>query len=370
MDGLSLPRVLLFTGAATWLIVGLATVLTAQSNPLLPAWALATVIFITSFVWAARKPTPPLSVLAAQSISVITMVALLCNGYEGFLLVLVAAQLALHGNLRVALPWIAVQTIALAVAISIHWSLRPALLLAPPYLGFQLIMFVGVRLFVEERQIKNRLSEANESLRRFQAELAQNTRLEERLRISQDLHDVLGHHLTALTLNLELAAHESHGAVRTVVCKAQALARALLQDVKALVRSTADDSPVDLLHELRQLARELPNPVIHLDCPAQLSIASPAIGRALLRVSQEVITNAIRHGDARNVWIAIKATSDGVNLTARDDGQAGPRVVEGIGLSGMRRRLEDLGGSLTAAPSVAGGFEVRASVPVTSEQAA
>jgi signal transduction histidine kinase len=365
-----LPSILLLSGAAAWLGVSLATALRADAGPRLLIWSLVSVLFIASFVWNARAQRSSRVLLAVQSASVAVMAALLCNGYEGFLLVIIAAQLAFRGESRGGLIWIGVQSLALGAGISVHWSPGSALMLLPPYLGFQLLMFTAVRLFADERRARKQLAEANDALRRLQAELAEKTRVEERLRIAQDLHDSLGHHLTALSLNLELAAHEAHDSARTTVRTAQALARALLSEVKAIVRNSGAEAPVDLARELEQLSRELPFPTLHILYASDLHIADARVSRALFRVVQEIVTNAIRHGKAQNLWITIEHTPQGIRLTAHDDGAADALIVEGFGLSGMRRRVEELGGTLRAMPSSSGGFDVLAELPIARGVAA
>jgi len=344
MSSLSLPRVLWAAGVAAWVGVCLATVLAANWDVRLLIWSAGSVVFIGAFLLAHLRPKfPVVPALAAQSASVVAMVALLCNGYEGLLLAVVAAQLALRMSGRAGLIWIGAQSLAMLVAIAFHWSLRPALLLAPPYLGFQLLLFAALRL---------------------QSELAEKSRAEERLRIAQDLHDSLGHHLVALNLNLEWAAHVSQGEVRASVRSSQALTRALLREVKCIVRSSSEAEVVDFPAELRQLARELPRPKLHVNCPDDLKIDDAPTSRALLRTMQEIVTNAIRHGEAENLWIDVEQSPECVRLTARDDGRVATRVSsEGFGLSGMRRRLEELGGTFSAAPAASTGFEVHAMFP-------
>src|SRR5262249_25419922 len=100
-------------------------------------WASAWLVFAVAAWSASRRPHPAL--LAVESAAVVLMVAVLCNGYEGALLVVVAMQLGRAHGPRAGLVWIAVQTVAYGVAIAFHWSLRPALLLAPPYLGLQVL---------------------------------------------------------------------------------------------------------------------------------------------------------------------------------------------------------------------------------------
>lgn len=318
---------------------------------------------LVAFLWSTRRARRPLIALALQSASAIAMAALFCNGYEGLLLVLLAAQLALSTGSRLGYGLIAVQSLALTLAVASQWHARAALLLVPPYLGFQLLMFAGVRLFIEERRSREEVVRAHAELVRMQGAFAEKSRVEERLRMTQDLHDSLGHHLVALSLNLEVAAHESQGVARATVRTAQALARALLQDVKEIVHSSKDEAPVDLPWEIQRLAEELPRPKLHVTCPADLQVPHGPASRVMLRAVQEIVTNSIRHGEAGNLWITIDRTADELRLAARDDGQAIHAFEEGFGLSAMRRRLEALGGTLTAVPRASGGFEVCAALP-------
>jgi signal transduction histidine kinase len=363
MGPLPLPRALLIAGVAAWLGVSLTTAIKGPLTPRLFVWACASIVFILAFLWSTRTARRPFIALALQSAAAIAMAALFCNGYEGLLLVLLAAQLALSTSSRAGFGWLGVQSLALAIAIAFQWDPQAALVLTLPYFGFQLLMFAVVRLFTEERRMREEVVRAHAELVRVQSALAEKSRLEERLRMAQDLHDSLGHHLVALSLNLEIAAHESQGAARATVRAAQALARAILQDVKEIVHSSKDEAPVDLPCEIQRLAKELPRPKLHVSCPADLKVPDGRTSRAMLRAVQEIVTNSIRHGEAGNLWIAIERTPDQLRLAARDDGQAIDAFEEGFGLGGMRRRLEALGGSLTAAPGAAGGFEVCASLP-------
>ena len=358
-----LPRALLLAGITAWLGVSVATAIEAPVTQRLLAWACASVVFVSAFLWTTRTARRPFMAIALQSAAAITMTALFCNGYEGLLLVLLAAQLGFSAGARLGFGLIAVQSVALTVAVALQWHIRAALLLVPPYFGFQLLMFAVVRLFTEERRMSEEVGRANAELLRMQAALAEKSRVEERLRMAQDLHDSLGHHLVALSLNLEIAAHESQGPARATVRTAQALARTVLHDVKEIVHSSKDESPVDLPAEIQRLAEELPRPKLHVVCPPELQMQDGRTSRAMLRAVQEIVTNSIRHGEAGNLWITIDHTGDQLRLAARDDGRTIHFFEEGFGLSGMRRRLEALGGELTAAPGASGGFEVYAALP-------
>src|SRR5204863_56430 len=133
---------------------------------------------------------------------------------------------------------VAMQSVALGAAIAVHWNGSAALLLAPPYLGFQLLAF-----FAAEGM------ERLEAARELQAE---NSRLEERLRISRELHDRLGHHLTALNLNLEVAARAEN---RQALEAARVVGKTLLQEVRAAVAELREPERLDVCGALRTLAR-------------------------------------------------------------------------------------------------------------------
>jgi signal transduction histidine kinase len=340
---------LLPAGIVAWLLVSLPTLIGATASPRLPLWLGASLGYLAAFVAAARLRPSAVALrclLAAEVVAVVTMVGTLCNGFEGALLVIVTAQLALHVGPRETLVWMAVQTAAIATAIALHWAPGPALRLGPPYLGLQIFAFFTVRL----------LARAGEAR-------AQAARLEERLHIAQDLHDALGHHLTAMTLNLEVAAHKSDGPARTSVRTAQALARCLLGDVKDIVRTLKDDPRIDLARALGQLAQEIPSPRIHLELASDLGAIDPGRARALLRCVQEIVTNAIRHGSGQNLWITLSRDGGGLALAARDDGRGAELVEVGTGLRGMHERLEALGGTLTFESHPGAGFALQATLP-------
>jgi signal transduction histidine kinase len=336
-------RVVTAAGLAAWLLVALPTVLVAWRSPVFAPWAAAWLVFGVAFAFTAprkRLDAPAVVGLVLQGAAVVVLVSLLCNGYEGMLLVVVAAQLGRLVPPGPGAAWMLAQTLAVGAGIAFHWSRRPALMLMPPYLGFQLFAFFAFRLH---------------------ASLAEQGRLGERLRITRELHDALGHHLTALSLNLEVAAHQTSGEALENVRTAQSLARLLLADVRELVHTMKDGRETDLVAGLSRLASIVPTPEVHVSVSPGLRAESRR-SNALLRCSQEFVTNSIRHGGARNVWIEIRESARGLELEARDDGRGTADLRVGDGLSGIRERLLELGGTL-AFESGDSGFLLRATVP-------
>ena len=117
---------------------------------------------------------------------------------------------------------------------------------------------------------------------------------------------------------------------------------------------------------LRTLVAAPGKVLVHLDLADELDALGGDQADAMVRCLQEVMTNAARHGDARNLWIAITADRSAIILRARDDGRAAPGVDEivwGHGLAGMRERFVALGGQVDARRTLDGGFEVEASMP-------
>jgi signal transduction histidine kinase len=286
-----------------------------------------------------------------------------CRGYEGTLLVLVAMQLGLVTTRVQGLTWVALQTLAMAAAIAHHWTPRQALLLAPPYLGFQVLGFLVFELVARETRTRIGLTQANAELVSTRALLAESARLNERLRIGRELHDVMGHHLAALSLNLHAVEP-----VSPPLETARALTRRLLDDVESVVAALGQERGVDLEQALRALADAIPLPKIHLDA-ADLALKEPERAYALLRCCQEIVTNAVRHAAAANLWISIRRRDGVFELDARDDGSGAAHTDGGQGLPGIRRRLAEIGGTLQLETRPGAGFHVHATLPCEGKAA-
>jgi signal transduction histidine kinase len=140
--------------------------------------------------------------------------------------------------------------------------------------------------------------------------------------------------------------------------------RLLLTDVRDVVGALREERALDLRRALEDLASAAPEPRVHLACPTDLEVSDPLRAHTLFRCAQEAITNAVRHAQAKNVWIELSREADGgLQLHARDDGRGAAAVEPGNGLRGMRERLEEAGGSLEIAAAPGAGFALRAALP-------
>ena len=336
------------------------------------AWLLLHLAFGAAY-WHQAKALPETTDTTARifSLSLMTGAALLI-GYisqtalAGILLLVIAGLLPWLLPINAGLAWLFGQNVALALVIAQipSASFSDAALLAGLFLGVSLFAFTASVVGQRNIRARDALRKVNSELRATQALLAENTRIAERVRISRELHDLVGHHLTALTLNLEVVTHLVDGKVLEHVQQAHSLAKLLLADVREIVSDMRQGDQVDLGAALHALIEGVPEPQIHLELPVELALTDPQRAQVLLRCAQEIITNSVRHARARNLWISLNSDTEGLDLTARDDGRGAPHVTAGNGLNGMAERLKQLGGKLEFESRPGAGFTLHAWMPM------
>lgn len=230
------------------------------------------------------------------------------------------------------------------------------------YLTFQAFAVVVVLSLRRQGEARAELAAAHTELRATSALLESTSRSAERVRIARELHDVVGHQLTALALELEVATHSPAGPAREHVVRARDLTKNLLGDVRGAVGELRE-TPEDLTTVLRGIVTGLPGLDVRLDVDLPDGVGEPA-RTTLVRCVQEAVTNTLRHAGASRLIVSLTADADGAVLVAEDDGVGTAHVVRGAGLSGMFERLTELGGHLDLASAPGRGFTVTARVPL------
>ena len=293
------------------------------------------------------------------------------SGLCALLLVVVSIALPWILNVRVGIAWMVLQNFSL-LPLFASWptySLSLAAWQATMYLGISTTTFVTSLIAKQQTEAREDQRRLNAELRATRALLAESSRLGERMRISRELHDLVGHHLTALSLNLEVASHLVGGKAQEHVRQAQSVARLLLSDVREVVSQLREDDSIDLSAALTALVEGVPGLEIHLDLPARFTVDDPHRAQLLLRCAQEIITNAVRHAKARNLWLAFERTADRrIVIHARDDGRGAIQLNPGNGLTGMRERLSQFGGQLDIVTASNQGFQLDAWLPLEANQ--
>lgn len=371
-------HLLRYAGLFTWACVGLPLLLSLgyRSEDGLPgsallAWGVAHLAFGLGYaVLTLRlgRAVRPLNVvlLAQITLCAIAVSHFSGSGLGGGLLLVISGILPWVLGLRLGLVWLLLQHAALVPVFAgrVDFTLMEAGLQAVFYIGYSMLAFVTGHVARQQARARQEQRRLISELRATQALLAESSRVNERTRISRELHDLLGHHLTALSLNLEVATHLSEGRAREQVQQARLLARLLLTDVREAVSQLRQDDVIDLSTALAVLVQGVPALRIHLDLPARLPVSDPGRAQVLLRCVQEIITNTLRHAGADNLWIRLRPEADGIALRAHDDGRGSDAFAAGNGLRGMRERLAEYHGRLEVNPGAGRGFALDAFLPM------
>jgi signal transduction histidine kinase len=309
--------------------------------------------------------------LVVQSVSAITLNALTAMYLRGTgvgigFLVIVAAALPYFFTAPTTWIWIVVQTIGMGTFVWTDLGDIQGITFALATIGFQVFAASSSMLAISEGRARRHLARTNAELSATRELLAESSRTSERLRISRDLHDSLGHHLAALSLQLDVASRLSDGKAAEHVQQAHAITRLLLSDVRNVVSSLRESSKLNLADAIRALAIQPTDARVHLDLPDALIVEDAARAETLLRAVQEVLTNTARHACAHNLWIQLATSDGGIIFTARDDGHGTDAINPGNGLTGMKERFEEHGGRVDVTSSAGAGFELRAFLPLPS----
>ncbi len=200
----------------------------------------------------------------------------------------------------------------------------------------------------------SRTATANQQLREAQAEVARLASEAERNRIARDLHDLLGHSLTAITVKSALARRLELDAARAEMESVEQLARQALADVRAAVSGYQDVTLAGELARGRELLRAAG---VAADLPTAVD-AVPVQRQELFGwVVREGVTNVVRHARAGRCTVELTAST----VEVRDDGVGGPGGA-GSGLDGLRARVLEAGGELVAGPAEPRGWRLRVAV--------
>lgn len=230
-------------------------------------------------------------------------------------------------------------------------------------MGFQALAGICIHYARSAERARDELARVNADLLATRALLADSARDAERLRVARELHDVAGHKLTAMRLNLRALAGDPALSGHEGIALAERLSGELLGDIRQVVQSLRDDRGLDLATALHALAAPFPRPALRLTIAAGVRVADPAVAETVLRLAQEALTNAARHAAAEHVWLRIDSEEQQLHIDIHDDGQCAPLLREGNGIAGMRERLAALDGSLEIGRTAKGGLRLQAKLP-------
>lgn len=380
-------RLIRYAGLFTWVVVALPLLLLTGAEPGdayggIPAHArrawMAWGVFGACFLWATRRLDARRSGVFSGLVVVVLAVSSMAISYYsqsglGSILLMVVACI---------LPWLLSVKLGIALLVFCEFMILPvyvgglgftwgeALLQAALYAGFTGFAFAIGYVACQQAQARDEQHRLNAELRATRALLAESVRVNERTRISRELHDLLGHHLTALSLNLEVANHMIEGPARKHVEQAHTIAKLLLSDVREAVGRLRHDDAIDMRATLQPLAEKVPAIKVRLGLPDPFLIEDAERAHVLLRSTQEIITNTVKHADASRLTLDYTIEGRQIHLRARDDGQGADQARLGNGLNGMRERLEAHGGTLDIETRPGKGFGLHLMLPLDEQLAA
>ncbi len=206
-----------------------------------------------------------------------------------------------------------------------------------------------------------------------QHRLLDQVRVHEREQLARDLHDVVAHHVSAITIRAQagLAVAErdpraAHEALEII----EAEAARTLHELRSIVRVLRQDEAAELapspsLGDMQKLAGRAPaGAVVTVTIDGDPGILPPPVAAAVSRIAQESVTNALRHAHGvTRVDVGADVDERGVRLRVTNDGGIPSASMPGFGIIGMMERAALLGGTCSAGPSPAGGWSVSADLP-------
>lgn len=355
-------------GVGTWLIAGSTSIVRGDfAHRQFWVWAVFFVAFGAAFwITSDRRASRTVRVagLAVQAALAIVLTFLGMPLFEGALLALVTAQVPMVLPLWASLPWAAVQLVPLWIVLARTYDSAEITKSITSYLGFSAFAIAVVHLFQAEHRARVELDRTVSELTATRTLLEESTRVAERVRISRELHDVLGHHLAALSIQLDLARRTANEEARGTLDETRTSVKRMLGDVRAAVQRLRADDEVDLGAAIRTMFATTPGIAVHLDLPDELTIPDPERAHAAFRCIQEAVTNVLKHAEASSVRVVARRETDSLEISVEDDGRGAGSLEPGRGLSGMRERLADVGGTLEITRTPGGGTTVLAHIPL------
>ena len=197
-----------------------------------------------------------------------------------------------------------------------------------------------------EQKAKQELQQTHQHLLATQDLLMMASQQQERTRIARDLHDVLGHHLTALTINLQVAGHLTQGEAKTKVEQCHQIAKLLLSDVREAVSALREQHQFSVYQALETLLTDVPGVKVHWDCPVDVELADVKVAQQLLLIVREALTNTLRHSHASEFYLSVTPAGHFVQLVIYDNGKVASDWKPGNGLTGMKERVASCAGTL------------------------
>lgn len=230
---------------------------------------------------------------------------------------------------------------------SLYWQQSGVVITTFLFWTFNLFALVMVNTSLREREARHAAETATRELAATQSLLNEAVKQGERVRIARNIHDLLGHHLTALTINLQVASRKSEGEVKASIEQCHQLAKLLLSDVREAVSDIRDKGKLDLRASISTILASLPSIKAEFDFDNKLNISDIHIADTIVKCVQESITNTLKHAHGKHICVGLRysnANYNEIELRIQNDGNVPSNIIFGNGLSGIKERIDELKG--------------------------
>lgn len=216
------------------------------------------------------------------------------------------------------------------------------------------------------------LKEANLQLKAYSNQVEELTTIRERNRIAREIHDTVGHKMTALLIQIQLAQEimkvDQEKSVHTLQ-NCDQLAREALQEVRLSVRAIHEDEGEDknLVEVVKKMLHDFSTMTsleTRLELQGDLSHVPTSIQPAITRIIQESLTNSKKHGQATECKVRIHSSIESIIVEISDNGIGSKQVLPGFGIVNMRERVQEHGGKLNYFSEKDSGFIIRVEFPI------
>ena len=203
------------------------------------------------------------------------------------------------------------------------------------------------------------------------AERARAAATQEKLHMAQDLHDGVGHGLAVIAMQAGVGLHvleRDPAAARTALEAIRDSARESLEALRAelavMAGEPAPRRPRRGLADVRELAERVRAAGVDVEVEGEVGDLPDEVDALAYAVVQESLTNVLKHAGAVRAWVRLARGGQALTVLVEDDGRGAVGLEEGMGLRGLRTRVEQVGGAFVAGPRATGGFAVRAELPL------
>ncbi|MGE7119467.1 sensor histidine kinase [Peribacillus sp. NPDC046944] len=227
--------------------------------------------------------------------------------------------------------------------------------------------------YLQLNEAHEELSVAHKRLQEYSLQAEETAKIRERNRIAREIHDTVGHKMTALFVQMELAYelidHDLEKAKGTMnICKD--LAQGALEEVRYSVQALNEDETA-FLTSVNRLLNEFHQSTglkSTLELSGDSSLIPHTLQPTLIRVIQESLTNAKRHGNATVSSIRLVCIPEMVRVEIQDNGKGASLILPGFGLKTMQDRINEMGGVLSYRSKEAQGFHMTAEFPLNEKK--